>query len=87
MILTRRLFEILIRNIDIEELSEEDKEFELKDYIEASYLCNIGFLALEEYMYFENFNKDENFQLIKEHVSRSVDYLENNKFENVAKNS
>lgn len=82
MIFTGRLFEFLIRNIQI---NNEDVSFDIKAYKEAAYLCNIGFLALDEFIYSENFNKKNSFELIKEHVSRSVDYLENNNFENIAK--
>lgn len=82
MIFTGRLFEFLIRNIQI---NNEDVSIDIKAYKEAAYLCNIGFLALDEFIYSENFNKKNSFELIKEHVSRSVDYLEKNKFENIAK--
>jgi len=40
---------------------------------------------LDEFLYLESFNKNHSLELIKEHVSRSTDYLEKNKFENVAK--
>ena len=82
MIFTGRLYEFLIRKIEI---NPDKMTFNIKDYAEAAYLCNIGFLALDEFFYLENFNKSNSFELIKEHVSRSVDYLENNKFEEVAK--
>jgi response regulator RpfG family c-di-GMP phosphodiesterase len=82
MIFTGRLYEFLIRKIEI---NPDKMTFNIKDYAEAAYLCNIGFLALDEFLYLENFNKSNSFELIKEHVSRSVDYLENNKFEEVAK--
>ena len=82
MIFTGRLYEFLTRKIEI---NPDEMTFNIKDYAEAAYLCNIGFLALDEFLYLENFNKSNSFELIKEHVSRSVDYLENNKFEEVAK--
>ena len=82
MIFTGRLYEFLTRKIEI---NPDKMTFNIKDYAEAAYLCNIGFLALDEFLYLENFNKSNSFELIKEHVSRSVDYLENNKFEEVAK--
>lgn len=82
MIYTGRLYEFLIRRLEKE---VDDLTYDIKDYIEASYLCNIGFLALDEFLYLENFNKSDSFELIKEHVVRGVDYLEKNKFENVAK--
>lgn len=82
MIYTGRLYEFLIRSLEKE---VDDLTYDIKDYIEASYLCNIGFLALDEFLYLENFNKNDSLELIKEHVTRSVDYLEKNKFENVAK--
>ena len=40
---------------------------------------------MDEFLYLESFNKNHSLELIKEHVSRSTDYLEKNKFENVAK--
>ena len=82
MIYTGRLYEFLIRRIE-NEINIMD--FDIKDYKEAAYLCNIGFLALDEFLYLDNFNKSNSFELIKDHVLRSVDYLEKNKFENVAK--
>ena len=82
MIYTGRLYEFLIRRIE-NEINIMD--FDIKDYKEAAYLCNIGFLALDEFLYLESFNKNHSLELIKEHVSRSTDYLEKNKFENVAK--
>lgn len=82
MVYTGRLYEFLIRNIEKE---ENVMAYDIKDYKEASYLCNIGLLALDEFMYSDSFNKSHNLELIKEHVLRSVDYLEKNKFENVAK--
>ena len=82
MIFTGRLFEFLIRNLEKE---INIMTYEIKDYKEAALLCNIGFLALDEFLYLESFNKNHSLELIKEHVSRSTDYLEKNKFENVAK--
>lgn len=82
MIYTGRLYEFLIR--ELEETLSEDSKYSLKDYKEAAYLCNIGFMSLEESLYLESFNKNHSLGLIKEHVSRSVDYLEKNKFEMVA---
>ena len=82
MIYTGRLYEFLIRNLEKE---ENIMAYDIKDYKEASYLCNIGLLALDEFIYSDSFNKGHGLELIKEHVLRSVDYLEKNKFENVAK--
>ena len=58
MIFTGRLFEFLIRNLEKE---INIMTYEIKDYKEAALLCNIGFLALDEFLYLESFNKNHNY--------------------------
>lgn len=79
MILTGRLFEFLIKE------HGEDFLVDKKHYVEASYLCNIGFLGIDEFLNIENFNKSSSKDLIKNHVLMSCDFLEKNDFEEVAK--
>lgn len=79
MILTGRLFEFLTKEYD------EELKIEKKHYVEASYLCNIGFLGIDEFLNHENFNKDSSLDLIKNHVMLSCDFLEKNDFEEVAR--
>ena len=74
MILTGRLFEFLTKEYD------EELKIEKKHYVEASYLCNIGFLGIDEFLNHENFNKDSSLDLIKNHVMLSCDFLEKNDF-------
>lgn len=78
MILTGRLFEFLTKEYD------EELKIEKKHYVEASYLCNIGFLGIDEFLNHENFNKDSSLDLIKNHVMLSCDFLEKNDFEEAA---
>lgn len=77
MILTGRLFEFLTKEYD------EELKIEKKHYVEASYLCNIGFLGIDEFLHQENFKKDSSLDLIKNHVMLSCDFLEKNDFEEV----
>ena len=78
MILTGRLFEFLTKEYD------EELKIEKKHYVEASYLCNIGFLGIDVFLNHENFNKDSSLDLIKNHVMLSCDFLEKNDFEEAA---
>lgn len=79
MILTGRLFEFLTKEYD------EELKIEKKHYVEASYLCNIGFLGIDEFLNHENFDKDSSLDLIKNHVMLSCDFLEKNDFEEAAR--
>jgi len=79
MILTGRLFEFLTKEYD------EELKIEKKHYVEASYLCNIGFLGIDEFLNHENLDKDSSLDLIKNHVMLSCDFLEKNDFEEAAR--
>lgn len=78
MLLTGRLFENLIIDFG------EDKKTEKNEYVNAAYLCNIGFLAIDEFTNKENFHRGMELDLIKKHVSRSVEFLQNNGFKEEA---
>lgn len=79
MMLTGRLFESLMEGY------EEDITIDKAHYIEAAYLCNIGFLAIEENIHTEKFYKPMEIDLIKKHVYQSMQYLELNGFTEAAK--
>lgn len=78
MLLTGRLFENLITDF------EEDIKIDKTLYVNAAYLCNIGFLAIEEFTNRENFHKGMELELIKKHVARSVEFLQNSGFKEEA---
>lgn len=77
MIHTGRLFEFLIEK---KHLSEK----EIKDYVSASYLCNIGFLSLEESL-LKDHTRAERINIVKRHVKVSKNYLTRTGFTQLAK--
>jgi len=77
MIHTGRLFEFLIEKKNLEEK-------ELKDYVSASYLCNIGFLSLEESLLKEH-TRAERINIVKRHVKVSKNYLSRTGFPQLSK--
>ena len=72
MVYTGRLFEYLIKDNNF-------TDEEISDYIRASYLCNIGFLAIEESLFKKN-SPIERKNIKKRHVKISNDYLKRTGF-------
>ncbi|MAC84326.1 MAG: hypothetical protein CL624_09350 [Arcobacter sp.] len=77
MIHTGRLFEFLIEKQQLDEKV-------VKDYISASYLCNIGFLSLEESLLKEH-TRVERTNIMKRHVKVSKNYLSRTGFSQLSK--
>ncbi len=71
---TGSLFQYLANELEKNELNSDNFVLD-NDYILAGYYANIGFLAIEDSIYKDNYTNENDLQIIKRHVKISADLL------------
>jgi response regulator RpfG family c-di-GMP phosphodiesterase len=79
---TGSLFQYLANELEKNELNSDNFVLD-NDYILAGYYANIGFLAIEDSIYKDNYTNENDLQIIKRHVKISADLLHEKGLKNI----